>query len=694
MLTATTGNVSACTRPPGGSFTGCAIENVSGDGTPTQFANVGLDAQGNAVAAWVRKLPNGTGTFAVESGGRPSGALTWTPLGTFSETGVDLDLPTLAVSDQGAAILAWRRGMERIDGASRVAGAAFGPSQPLSAAAGNPVFPDVAMDLAGNGAAAWERIPPADTVVEVAGFDGAGPMLSGLSIPARGDTGKPLAFAVAATDVWSPVQSIDWTFGDGGPVPGTQVSHTYGGVGGNLTVSVTASDSLGNATTATSPIRIRDTIRPVLSRLRMTHRRFAVGRARTPLVARRVPRGSAFRFRLSERAKVTIRLERRVGRRYRKVKTLTRRGLRGGANTVRFSGRIKRKALPSGAYRAKLRAVDRLVEQANAVVGLALHRGRQEFAEALVQHRLRGGHSITRRARERLGPPLDARIELLRGHHLGGEAARARPLGVAWLAAEEQLARGGLAEDLRQQQGARVARHQADPDLRGQEPHAVAAQPEVAARRELERSPHAHAVDHGGHRHGGGEDHARHPLEALDGRLPGGRVCLDRGMQVVPGREVLARSAHGHHAHGRVAASFVDRVGDRAHRGEVPSVAAILAVPGDHPRRAEVGGRDCHRAGSFFSMVSTASGSGSPRAVRWTIRVLCSATGSDPGSSRVTSKRARSAEWRRSATFVRSASSGASTYSRSGGTTGSPSATTQWRPRPGAAPRIALIACG
>ena len=359
MLTATTGNVSACTRPPGGSFTGCAIENVSGDGTPTQFANVGLDAEGNAVAAWVRKLPNGTGTFAVESGGRPSGALTWTPLGTFSETGVDLDLPTLAVSDQGAAILAWRRGMERIDGASRVAGAAFGPSQPLSAAAGNPVFPDVAMDLAGNGAAAWERIPPADTVVEVAGFDGAGPRLTGLSIPATGATGRPLTFGVSATDVWSPVQSIDWTFGDGGPVSGAQVSHTYGGVGGNLTVSVTASDSLGNATTATSPIRIRDTIRPVLSRLRMTHRRFAVGRARTPLVARRVPRGSAFRFRLSERAKVTIRLERRVGRRYRKVKTLTRRGLRGGANTVRFSGRIKRKALPSGAYRAKLRAVDR-----------------------------------------------------------------------------------------------------------------------------------------------------------------------------------------------------------------------------------------------------------------------------------------------------------------------------------------------
>jgi hypothetical protein len=357
MLTATTGNVSSCTRPPGGSFAGCAIENVSGDGTPTQFARVGVDAQGNAVAAWIRKLPVGTGSYAVQTSGRAAGAGPWTPLGTFAETGVDFTQPALAVSPQGAALVAWRRGTERIEGASRVAGAAFGPSQPLSASVGNPVFPDVAMDPAGNGAAAWERLPPPDSLVEVAGFDGAGPVLSGLSIPASGDTGKPLAFAAAPSDVWSPVQSIDWTFGEGGPVSGAQVSHTYGGVGGNLTVSVTASDSLGNATTATRPIRIRDATRPLLSRLRMARRRFAVGRARTPLVA--VRRGSAFRFRLSERAKVTIRIDRKVGRRYRKMKVLTRRGLRGGANTVRFSGRIKRKALAAGPYRATLRAVDR-----------------------------------------------------------------------------------------------------------------------------------------------------------------------------------------------------------------------------------------------------------------------------------------------------------------------------------------------
>ena len=130
-------------------------------------------------------------------------------------------------------------------------------------------------------------------------------------------------------------------------------------------MSVTASDSLGNATTATRPIRIRDAIRPVLSRLRMTRRRFAVG-GRGPLVAGRVRRGSAFRFRLSERARVTIRIDRKAGRRYRKVKVLTRRGLRGGANTLRFSGRIKRKALAPGSYRATLRAADRAGNRSRA----------------------------------------------------------------------------------------------------------------------------------------------------------------------------------------------------------------------------------------------------------------------------------------------------------------------------------------
>jgi len=354
----TTGRVAACARPPGGSFTGCSIENVSDAGSSPQNTHAGLDGQGNAVAAWIRKFPGSGDSLAVQTAGRAAGASTWTPLGTFSETGVDLTQPALGMSQQGAAALVWRRGTQRIEGASRVAGAAFGGSQPLSESVGNPVFPDVAMDAAGNGAAAWERIAPPDTLIEVAGFDGAGPQLRGLSIPA-GVTRQLLNFSVTPIDVWSAVQSVEWSFGDGATAAGAQAAHAYGGTGGRFDVGVTATDSLGNATTGGGPIRIRDKTRPVISRLGMTRRRFAVGRARTPLSAKRVPRGSAFRFRLSERAKVTIRIDVKAGRRYRKVKSLARRGRRAGQNKVPFSGRIKRKALAPGRYRATLRAVDR-----------------------------------------------------------------------------------------------------------------------------------------------------------------------------------------------------------------------------------------------------------------------------------------------------------------------------------------------
>jgi hypothetical protein len=106
--------------------------------------------------------------------------------------------------------------------------------------------------------------------------------------------------------------------------------------------------------------------------------RFRVGRAPTPLSAgrRRAPRGSEFRFALSRAASVSIAIDRRspgrrVGRRCRppsrrlarrprcsrwvRKGTLTRSGA-AGANRVPFSGRLGRRALTPGAYRAVLTA--------------------------------------------------------------------------------------------------------------------------------------------------------------------------------------------------------------------------------------------------------------------------------------------------------------------------------------------------
>ena len=120
---------------------------------------------------------------------------------------------------------------------------------------------------------------------------------------------------------------------------------------------------------------------PVVTRLRMARRTFAVSRRSTAVTARarsRTPQGSAFRFTLSERSTVIMRIDRlasgrRVGRRclaptrrLRRRKACTRfvragtltRGLPPGPRSIAFSGRIGRRALPVASYRAVVTAVD------------------------------------------------------------------------------------------------------------------------------------------------------------------------------------------------------------------------------------------------------------------------------------------------------------------------------------------------
>jgi hypothetical protein len=120
-----------------------------------------------------------------------------------------------------------------------------------------------------------------------------------------------------------------------------------------------------------------DTAAPLLAGAHVTNRVFARTRRATPVNAR-AKRGTAFVYRLSEAAAVTIRLERRIGgrrkggrcvrptrklarakrcNRYVAAGKLTRAGAPGRVS-VPFSGRIGRRALPLGSYRATLRAAD------------------------------------------------------------------------------------------------------------------------------------------------------------------------------------------------------------------------------------------------------------------------------------------------------------------------------------------------
>ena len=127
---------------------------------------------------------------------------------------------------------------------------------------------------------------------------------------------------------------------------------------------------------------VADKVAPKLSRLALTNARFAVAKGSTPAAAaraRRVRRGTTFVYSTSEAAHLTIAVQRRAsGRRAkggkcvkatrgnRRAKTcvrwlgrgkLTRVGAK-GLNALPFSGRIGRKALAPGRYRALFGAAD------------------------------------------------------------------------------------------------------------------------------------------------------------------------------------------------------------------------------------------------------------------------------------------------------------------------------------------------
>lgn len=111
---------------------------------------------------------------------------------------------------------------------------------------------------------------------------------------------------------------------------------------------------------------------PVFSRVSMTHRRFRVGRPG----AARAPKGTRFRYTLSQDAKVTVTVERKAsGRRKGRRCVKPRAGLRRrctrfvrqgaltkqsptGANSLPFSGKLGRRTLKPGRYRARLVAVN------------------------------------------------------------------------------------------------------------------------------------------------------------------------------------------------------------------------------------------------------------------------------------------------------------------------------------------------
>jgi hypothetical protein len=166
---------------------------------------------------------------------------------------------------------------------------------------------------------------------------------------------------------------------------------------GRFPFTVRATDAEGSIGERAYTLSVLDRVRPVISRLRVTNRVFAPTRARARSSA--VKRGTRFRFRLSEAARVAITIQRRTtgkrrgGRRSRCVRRTERlrdhrncirfvkRGRvirfagRAGRNSRFFSGRFGRRALAPGRYRARVVATDMAGNRSRAkTVGFRIRR--------------------------------------------------------------------------------------------------------------------------------------------------------------------------------------------------------------------------------------------------------------------------------------------------------------------------------
>jgi PKD domain len=149
-----------------------------------------------------------------------------------------------------------------------------------------------------------------------------------------------------------------FSFGDGGSANGTSVSHAFDAPG-TYNVQFAAAHQFG-CLGALGAVQVEVGALPrriALRGVRMTRKRFRVGKKRTPKVAARARVGTTFIYSVDRPATASIRIDRlRKGKPPKRAGTLRRRIRSAGQVRTPFSGRIGRKALKPGRYRATITA--------------------------------------------------------------------------------------------------------------------------------------------------------------------------------------------------------------------------------------------------------------------------------------------------------------------------------------------------
>ena len=245
--------VQSAARTPGGLW--ASPVDLSGSGKDAEEPQVAVDPAGEAVAVWSTS-DIGFNTRA-QGAVRPQGG-SWSPAVVLSAAGMIAENPQVAVDPGGGAVAVWTSSDATpsvIQSATRAPGGPWGAPVRLSEIGRNSKEVQVAFAATGDGVGIWVRDDGARDIAQAVGFDGAGPQLRSLSIPAAATTGKPAAFSVAPFDNWSAIASTRWSFNGEGEVNGTAVTHVYAQPGA-YQVTVTTADALGRTSQSSATVTV------------------------------------------------------------------------------------------------------------------------------------------------------------------------------------------------------------------------------------------------------------------------------------------------------------------------------------------------------------------------------------------------------------------------------------------------------
>lgn len=366
-------------RARAASGTMSAIDSVTAPGAESGEKVFGVGSDGSAAVAW-----RDDGALLIRGRHRSADGV-WGSVVDLSMPGMAVQQPTISVGRGGDALVAWRNNaLARIEARAFRADDSLDPLEVSSGADTNVFGPQAGSDGLGNAVLVWQDA--GNRQIDGEAFDGAGPELRALSVPASLERGEPGTFSFEPFDLFFAPAESGWQFGDGSPdVPGTSATHTFARAG-DVVVRAFSTDTVGNRRVEAFTVRVVDTRRPIVAGLKLSRKRFAVGRRATAEIAsteavragRKVRSGTTISYRLSEDADVTFTVQRRaagrrVGRSCRRPsrRNANRRKCRRyvtvaafvrtqtvGLRRVAFSGKVGRRRLSPGKFRLGVEARD------------------------------------------------------------------------------------------------------------------------------------------------------------------------------------------------------------------------------------------------------------------------------------------------------------------------------------------------